>query len=50
MATCTSKAAESEISILPGAEAQIRNQKESELSLKFRTGTMAIREVAPVLS
>jgi len=38
-----------ELGILPGAGAQMKNQKEPELSLKFRTGAgaMAICEVAP---
>jgi len=31
-----------ELGILPGAGAQIKNQKESELSLKFRTGAGAM--------
>jgi len=38
-----------ELGILPGARVQNKNQKEPELSLKFRTGSgaMAIWEVAP---
>jgi len=34
------------LGILPGAGTQIKNQ-EPELSLKFRAGAAAIREVAP---
>jgi len=38
-----------ELGILPGAGAQIKNQKDPELSSKFRTGAeaMAVLEVAP---
>jgi len=39
-----------ELGIFPGTGAQIKNQKEQELSLKFRTGarSIAIWAVAPV--
>jgi len=37
-----------ELGILPGAGAQI-NSQEPELSLEFRTGAMAIWELAPPL-
>ena len=30
-----------ELGILPGAGAQIKNQKEPELSIKFKTGAIA---------